>query len=43
MNRKLNMAMVGGGKDAFIGVLHSTAANPDGHIQLLCGTFSSLI
>ena len=41
MNRKLNMGMVGGGKDAFIGAVHRMAANLDGHIQLVCGTFSS--
>ena len=43
MLRKLNMGMVGGGKDAFIGAVHRMAANPDGHIQLVCGAFSSLI
>ena len=41
MNRKLNMGMVGGGKDAFIGAVHRMAANLDGHIQLVCGAFSS--
>jgi len=43
MHRKLNMGMVGGGKDAFIEAVHRMAANPDGHIQLVCGVFSSLI
>lgn len=33
--------MVGGGKDAFIGAVHRIAANLDGHIQLVCGAFSS--
>ncbi len=33
--------MVGGGKDAFIGAVHRMAANLDGHIQLVCGAFSS--
>jgi len=41
MHRKLNMGMVGGGKDAFIGAIHRMAANLDGHIQLVCGAFSS--
>lgn len=43
MNRKLNMGMVGGGKDAFIGALHRIASNLYGHIQLVCSTFNSLI
>lgn len=33
--------MVGGGIDAFIGGVHRMAANLDGHIQLVCGAFSS--
>lgn len=33
--------MVGGGKDAFIGAVHRIAANMDGLIELVCGTFSS--
>lgn len=33
--------MIGGGKDAFIGAVHRMAANLDGHIQLVCGAFSS--
>ena len=37
------MGMVGGGKDVFIGSVHRMASNPDGHIQLVCGAFSSLI
>ena len=41
MHRKLNMGMIGGGKDAFIGAVHRMAANLDGHIQLVCGAFSS--
>ena len=35
--------MVGGGKDAFIGAVHGMAPNLDGHIQLVCVAFSSLI
>lgn len=41
MNRKLRMGMVGGGKDAFIGVVHRMAATLDGEIELVCGAFSS--
>ena len=33
--------MVGGGKDAFIGVVHRMAAALDGEIELVCGAFSS--
>ena len=35
------MGMIGGGNDAFIGAVHRIAANIDGHIQLVCGAFSS--
>lgn len=35
------MGMVGGGHDAFIGAVHRAAANLDGHIELVCGAFSS--
>lgn len=41
MARKLRMGMVGGGKDAFIGAVHRTAAFMDGEIELVCGAFSS--
>lgn len=41
MKRKLRMGMVGGGLDAFIGEVHRKAANLDGHIELVCGAFSS--
>lgn len=40
MKRKLRMGMVGGGKDAFIGAVHRTAAFMDGKIELVCGAFS---
>ena len=33
--------MVGGGQGAFIGVVHRMAATLDGHIELVCGAFSS--
>jgi predicted dehydrogenase len=35
------MGMVGGGRDAFIGAVHRMAAALDGHIELVCGAFSS--
>ena len=35
------MGMVGGGKGAFIGAVHRMAATLDGHIELVCGAFSS--
>lgn len=41
MNRKLRMGMVGGGPGAFIGAVHRLAANLDGQIELVCGSFSS--
>lgn len=41
MNRKLRMGMVGGGRDAFIGAVHRMAANLDGQIELVAGSFSS--
>ncbi len=41
MNRKLRMGMIGGGPGAFIGAVHRIAANMDGMIELVCGSFSS--
>ncbi|HLR25553.1 MAG TPA: Gfo/Idh/MocA family oxidoreductase [Fodinibius sp.] len=41
MHRKLRMGMIGGGKGAFIGSIHRTAARMDGQIELVCGAFSS--
>ncbi len=41
MARKLRMGMVGGGKGAFIGAVHRIAALMDGHIEMVCGAFSS--
>lgn len=35
------MGMVGGGQGAFIGAVHRIAASIDGHIELVCGAFSS--
>jgi predicted dehydrogenase len=40
MKRKLRMGMVGGGRGAFIGSVHRTAAAMDGQIELVCGAFS---
>jgi len=40
MNRKLNMGMVGGGPDAFIGDVHRKAAGFDGGVALVAGCFS---
>ena len=41
MSRKLRMGMVGGGQGSFIGGVHRMAASLDGHIELVCGAFSS--
>ncbi|MFD2519510.1 Gfo/Idh/MocA family protein [Emticicia soli] len=41
MQRKIRMGMVGGGRGAFIGAVHRTAAAIDGEIDLVCGAFSS--
>ena len=41
MRRKARMGMVGGGRDAFIGAVHRMAAALDGHVELVCGAFSS--
>lgn len=40
MNRKLRMAMIGGGKDAFIGAVHRLAMFMDGQAELVAGTLS---
>jgi len=41
MHRKLNMGMIGGGRDSFIGSVHRMAAALDGHCNLACGVFSA--
>ena len=41
LGRKLNMGMVGGGRDAFIGAVHRRAAMLDGNVELVAGCFSS--
>jgi len=41
LKRKLNMGMVGGGKDAFIGAVHRSAAFLDGKVCLVAGALSS--
>lgn len=40
MNRKLRVAMVGGGTDAFIGAVHRLAFNMDGKVELVAGALS---
>jgi predicted dehydrogenase len=40
MLRKVNMGMVGGGRDAFVGNIHRMAARLDGEIELVAGAFS---
>ncbi len=39
--RKINMGMVGGGPGSFIGRVHYSSALLDGHINFVCGAFSS--
>ena len=41
LERKLKMGMVGGGKDAFIGAVHRSAALLDGKVELVAGALSS--
>ena len=41
LNRKLRMALVGGGQGAFIGRVHSTAAVLDNRAALVAGALSS--
>ena len=41
LNRKLKMGMVGGGRDAFIGAVHRSAALMDGKIEFIAGALSS--
>jgi predicted dehydrogenase len=38
--RKLRFGMVGGGREAFIGAVHRTAAQMDGEAELVAGAFS---
>ena len=40
MNRKLRMAMIGGGRDAFIGAIHRIAINMDGQVDIVAGALS---
>lgn len=40
-NRKVKLAMIGGGTGSFIGAIHRIAANLDGQIELVAGAFSS--
>jgi predicted dehydrogenase len=41
MTRILNMGMVGGGRGAFIGAVHRTAARLDGNVRFVAGALSS--
>ena len=41
LNRKLRMALVGGGQGAFIGRVHATAAVLDNRAELVAGCLSS--
>jgi len=41
LNRKLKMGMVGGGRDAFIGAVHRSAALMDGKVEFAAGALSS--
>jgi predicted dehydrogenase len=41
MTRRLRYAMVGGGRDAFIGAVHRHAMALDGHYELVAGALSS--
>lgn len=38
---RVKMGMVGGSLEAFIGNVHRMAAGLDGHVELVCGAFSS--
>ncbi len=42
MSRKLRMAMIGGGKDAFIGAVHRIALNMDGQVEMVAGALSAV-
>ena len=37
LDRKLKMGMVGGGRDAFIGAVHRSAALMDGKVEFIAG------
>jgi predicted dehydrogenase len=41
MSRKIRYGMIGGGRGAFIGSVHRSAAAIDQQIELVCGAFSS--
>ena len=41
LNRRLRMALIGGGGAGFIGKVHRTAATLDGRAEVVAGTFSS--
>ena len=41
MTRRLRYAMVGGGRDAFIGAVHRAAMALDGQYEMVAGALSS--
>ncbi len=41
LNRKLRMALIGGGQGSFIGRVHATAAILDNRAELVAGALSS--
>ena len=41
LERTLKMGMVGGGRDAFIGAVHRSAALMDGKVEFIAGALSS--
>lgn len=40
-NKRIKYGMIGGGEGSFIGAVHRKAAAMDGHLELVCGAFSS--
>src|SRR5271156_1080285 len=41
MSRKIRYGMIGGGRGAFIGAVHRSAAAIDQQLELVCGAFSA--
>ncbi len=41
MKQKIRLGMIGGGPGAFIGAIHRIAANMDGQMEWVCGSYSS--
>ncbi|MFW6348241.1 MAG: Gfo/Idh/MocA family protein [Cyclonatronaceae bacterium] len=40
-DKRIRYGMIGGGEGSFIGAVHRKAAAMDGHLELVCGAFSS--